>query len=111
MQLRSDRWTSKRGWQAVLIVLAIFSLTFNLATRFCVRANAQIHVVKSVDRRGGEPKRQHLNKDASRWIAPNVQFSRLEPTIVDGHLAPVEPVLANHLSDKSLYNRPPPFFL
>jgi len=111
MQILRNRRVSEGAWRSLVILVAIFSLTFSLATRFCVQPSPQIHSLKSLDRQSTEPKRQHLNKDASGWIAPTPQFAFLEPAVLQPHFSPVEPALTSHLSDESLYNRPPPSIL
>jgi hypothetical protein len=103
-----------RGWRGVLIVIAICSLTLSVATRFWASSTSQSKIVKSVDQRSVEPKRQHLNKDATRWVAPLVDFSIFVPAAIETSLALSGPVLPKHVFSESLYNRPPPssvFFL
>jgi hypothetical protein len=105
---------AKRRWQGALIVLAICSLTLSVATRFSAPLGAQSHSVKSVDRWPSEAKRQHLDRDASRWIAPAASFSMIEPGTIETRLLLADPLLPKHVFSDSLYNRPPPaseFFL
>ncbi len=114
MQLLSRRSVSERGWRSALIVIGICSLTFSLATRFWVTSDSPSHTVRTVDRRSVEPKRQHLNRDAIRWVAPAADFSIIEPAPIEASLAPAGPPLPKHVFSDSLYNRPPPssgFFL
>ena len=103
-----------RGWRGALIVIAICSLTLSVATRFWAPSTSQSHIVKSIDQRSVDPKRQHLNKDATRWVAPLIDFSILAPAAIETRLAPTGPILPKHVFSESLYNRPPPssvFFL
>jgi hypothetical protein len=95
----------------VLILVAICSLTFNLATRFLAPAASQSHAAKSVDRRSAEPVRQHLDRDATQWVAPSANFSIIDPTTIETHLAPARPLLPKLVFSNSLYNRPPPAFI
>lgn len=114
MGLLTHRPRGERRWQAVLIAIAIGSLTLSVATRFWAPLTSQSHIVKSVDRRTGEPKRQHLDRDAARWVAPSANFSILVPAVIESRLAPAGPILPKHVFGESLYNRPPPssvFFL
>ena len=98
----------ERRWQRVLIVLAVCSLTLSVATRFWTFGHYQSHVVKSIDRRSIEPKRQHLAGDATRWAAPSTNFSIIEPGAIETRLAPAGPPLPKPVFTNSLYNRPPP---
>jgi hypothetical protein len=113
MQWLNHRRVGERRWQSVVIVIAICSLTVSVATRFGTPWRSQSHIARSADHRPAEAKRQHLNKDATQWIAPNVSFS-IRTTVVATHLAPARPLRVTRLFDQSLYNRPPPsspFFL
>jgi len=114
MQLLIHRGVGKRRWQGALIAVAICSLTLSLATRFWAPLSFQSHVVRSVERRAGEAKRQHLDRDATRWVAPIANFSMIEPGTIETRLAAADPLLPKHVFTDSLYNRPPPssvFFL
>jgi hypothetical protein len=108
MQLLTHRRIGERGWRGALIVIAICSLTFSVATRFWVPLTSQSHSVKSVDRRSADPKRQHLDRDAARWVAPSASFSIIAPVMIETRLAPAGPLLPKHVFNDSLYNRPPP---
>lgn len=104
----------RRRWQRALIAIAICSLTLSVATRFWTPLSSQSHIVKSIDRRPGEPKRQHLDRDATRWVAPRDTFSMIEPGAIEIRLPAAGPLLPKHVFTDSLYNRPPPsseFFL
>jgi len=61
-----------------------------------------------VERRAVEPTRQHLDRDAARWVEPAANFSVVEPTAFETRLAPAGPLLPKHVFSDSLYNRPPP---
>jgi len=108
MQTLKYRLLSERGWRGVLVAIAICSLTFSVATRFWVPGGTQSHVVKSADRRPVAPKRQHLDRDATRWIAPAVYFTLIEPAAIEVSLPLPGPVLPSHVFSDTLYNRPPP---
>ena len=92
----------------MLVVVAICSLTFNVAARFCAPWTSQSHTARSADRRPTEPKRQHLDRDATKWVAPVANFSILERVAIEARLAPAGPILPTHVFSNSLYNRPPP---
>ena len=92
-----------------MIAVAICSLTFSVATRFWAPLTSQSHIVKSVDRRSVDPKRQHLDKDATRWVAPSASFSIIAPATIETRLPSAGTLLPKHVFNDSLYNRPPPF--
>jgi hypothetical protein len=108
MQSVNNHRFDGRRWRSVVIAVAICSLTLSVATRFWTVRNDQSHVVKSIDRPSVEPKRQHLNKDATRWVASSADLSVIEPTAIEISSAPNDPLLPKHVFGDSLYNRPPP---
>jgi hypothetical protein len=108
MELQRHRRVGKRGWRGALVVIAICSLTLSVATRFWATGSSQSIVVKSIERRIADPKRQHLDRDAARWMAPSTDFSTVELPAVETRLAPAGPLLPKHVFSDNLYNRPPP---
>jgi hypothetical protein len=108
MDLLKHRRTVEHKWQLVLIVIAICSLTLSVATRFWSPCTSQSYIVKSLGRRPAQPARQHLDRDASKWIAPNPDLSLIEPGTIEIRSVPASPQLPKHLFIDSLYNRPPP---
>ena len=107
MELHRER-RFERGWRGALVAIAICSLTLSVATRFWATGSSQSTVVKSIERRVAEPKRQHLDRDAARWVSPSIDFSSVELPAVETRLAPAGPLLPKHVFSDSLYNRPPP---
>jgi hypothetical protein len=103
-----NRKIDGRGWRGALIVLAICSLTVSVATRFWASSTSQSQTVNSVAHRSVDPKRQHLNKDACRWVPSSATFSVFAPAEIETRLAPAGPLLPKHVFSDSLYNRPPP---
>jgi hypothetical protein len=103
-----DRRIQANGWQHLLILLAIGSLTLSLATRFSVPLTSQAHGVKSADSRSGEPKRQHLDRDNIRFACPVSTTACIRPVTVDRQVIPVQPAGSSYDLAQSLYNRPPP---
>jgi hypothetical protein len=97
-------------WRLVVIAVATCALTISLATRFYTPFSSSGHSVRALEHRSIDPKRQHLDKDASHWVAPVASFTLLEPTAVLQRITVSGPVLPSHAFDKSLYNRPPPQF-
>jgi hypothetical protein len=108
MQLLRHLKVGESGWRKALIVTAICSLTLSLATRFWAPCTSQSTVIKSVERRFAEPKRQHLDRDGTEWVAPVTMFSIVEPIVIEVALAPARPLLPARVFSDSLYNRPPP---
>jgi hypothetical protein len=113
--LSSKRPTSKFSiahvnlWQGVLIAVVIGSLTLSLATRFSGQSPASpVHAVKSVERRSVDPKRQHLNRDASLAAVPARTAAFGAAILAYVPLAHPDPALPIPPSNHSLYNRPPP---
>ena len=105
----SKNWRADRGgWGGVLVVVAIFSLTLSLATRFSVPVSSQGHAVKSRDSRSGEPKRQHLNREAARFAEPVPSCAGFESVVLYSHVIPPEPARSSDILGSILYNRPPP---
>jgi hypothetical protein len=105
--LRHCRIT-ERKWRSVVIVVAVCSLTLSVATRFWSVSNDQSHIVRSIDHRSVEPKRQHLSKDATRWVTSSADLTVIEPTAIEISSAPNDPLLPKHVFSDNLYNRPPP---
>src|SRR5580692_6171805 len=108
MQSRTHQKVVAQRWKGVLIALAICSLTFSLATRFWVASNSPSHTTNSVDRRSVEPMRQHLDRDATRWVEATGSFTIVGPTVIETRPVPAGPLLPQHVFSDSLYNRPPP---
>jgi hypothetical protein len=105
-----NRKVDAHGWRSALIVIAICSLTVSVATRFWASSSSQSQTVKSVDHQPVDPKRQHLNKDAARWVSPSAFFSVIAPVTIEASLSPAVPLLPKHVFSESLNNRPPPSF-
>jgi hypothetical protein len=108
MQLLRYPWVGDRMLRSVLIAVAIFSLTFSVATRFCFPATSHGQTLKSVDRRSSEPTRQHLDGDVLRWVAPTASINVMAPTTIEARLTPTGLLLPRQVFSDSLYNRPPP---
>jgi hypothetical protein len=96
------------GWSAVLILVAVCSLTISLATRYNDCASAPGIGVTHVTIHSATQKRQHLDKDAARWVTPVGRFAILEVSSFYPRFAPSGPPVHAFLLDERLYNRPPP---
>lgn len=92
-------------WRVFIIILAICGLTVSLATRtFRLKISHRVSVTSA----DTQAMRQHLNRDAARWVPPIPIFAALQVPAFYPYVAPAGPPLASILFDKSLYNRPPP---
>lgn len=108
MQILGQRSSEGRAWRALLIVVAVLSLTISLTTRFVIPTTSQVLTVKAVSRNLVEPQRQHLNCDAVQWSAPVQASAFAEFVVFYSRVAPPEPQVATQFFDDSSYNRPPP---
>jgi len=97
-----------RGWQGTLAVVAVCSLIFSLTTRFSVPINSQAPAVKSINSLSGEPKRQHLDRDAVSFARPTAICTGFEPAVLYPHVVAAEPSASSSVSRLSFYTRPPP---
>lgn len=106
--MRSFRESSvgERRWQQMLVFIAVCSLTLSVATRFSTPSSDQSHIVKSVDRRSAEPQRQHLDKDATRWVAAVASFMIDEPIAIEPSLFLPAPYFRSTLSAKAFTTGP-----
>jgi hypothetical protein len=92
-------------WRVFIIALAICGLSVSLATR---TFHVKILQGTSITSHSAEPMRQHLNRDAMRWVAPIPVFIVFEAPSLYLQVAPAAPRLPSVLFDESLSNRPPP---
>jgi len=92
----------------LVVFLAIVALTASLATRTFspTTSPGNTSQVRSISAQG---MRQHLDRDASRWMPPVLVTTTLQaPPVFYPRFAAAGPPLPNTLLDESLYNRPPP---
>ncbi len=91
-------------WQSFML-LVVVALGVSLATRVChVVYPHSVHVQASAS----EGMRQHMDRDATPWVAPVPSFTFLETASFYPKFAPAGPPLPATLFDESLSNRPPP---
>lgn len=89
----------------LLILVCIAALTGSLATRtfhinICDRAAASSN--------SSHPMHQHLDRDASHWVAPVRHLLGLRPSPTTFYVPLPESHIASLISVENLYNRPPP---
>lgn len=99
----------RRGWCALVVLVAVCSLVVSVATRYSSTGEASSSTVKVGQIHASpEAKRQHLAKDAADWIPPAIPFSVLQPPTSYPRIAPSGPPMPGLQFEESLYNRPPP---
>jgi len=91
----------------LVVFVAIVALTASLATRTFnpTTSPGKPSQVRSTSAQG---MRQHLDRDASRWMPPVLVSTTLQAPVFYPRFAAAGPPLPNVLLDESLYNRPPP---
>jgi hypothetical protein len=105
----SEKTAFTAGWELstrrVIVALLMLSLVVSVATR-----TFHVAIPHGVTVGSGEAQamRQHLDRDAARWIPPTTVLTALRAPEFYPHVAPAGPPLGVLLLDESLYNRPPP---
>jgi hypothetical protein len=95
-------------WCALVVLLAVCSLTLSLITRYSTAPGISIQTAKSLHAHAAPTaKKQHLAKDAADWIPPVVRIQQQVPTSYRPLAAVSVPILSC-VSEQSLYTRPPP---
>lgn len=98
-------------WSKCVLLLVICSLMLSVATRFSLTTGSHFHTVKTFDSDCSQPKRQHLDSDASHWAAPVAVALFMEHVAVYPRVFMADILPLTHVFDESLYNRPPPSLL
>jgi hypothetical protein len=96
---------------AVIVLVAVCSLTVSLATRYYSPSDNSSPIVKAFQSSvAPDTKRQRLTKNAANWMPPILSFTVFQiPSSYYG-IVPPRPPVRSFICDKSLYNRPPPAF-
>ena len=101
----SQRGYRSPGWLVMPVAMLLLSLTVSLATRtFHLKITHQT----TVQSNSAQAIRQHMDRDAVRWVPSVPVLLALEAPSFYPHVAPAGPPLPVLLFEKSLYNRPPP---
>jgi hypothetical protein len=116
--IRADGWTMKKAWKTnvvggsalswrgAFIGLVMFSLVVSLATRTFHQTIPQGVTVHS---NAAQAMRQHMVRDAARWVPPVLVYTAHQVPVFYPHVAPAgPPIPALLLIEDNLYNRPPP---
>ncbi|MGH9644899.1 MAG: hypothetical protein ACRD3Q_21055 [Terriglobales bacterium] len=109
MMFSKNTGTDGRGWRRLLILVAICSLTFCVATRFSISLSVQSRGVKSMDLRSAGSKQQRLDQDGTRFVQPVATGAMVRAVVVASIVIPAEPLRSNDLLSFVFYNRPPPY--
>lgn len=91
--------------RVAVVALVIVALTGSLATRVF---HATINQTQSVQSGTAQAMRQHMDRDAVRWIAPVVHYAGFDSPTFYPRVAPAGPPVRALLLEENLYNRPPP---
>jgi hypothetical protein len=98
---------SALSWRGALLAVVMLSLVVSLATRTFHRTvpqgvTAHAHTAQAM--------RQHMVRDAARWVPPVFIYTARQAPVFYPHVAPAgPPVPSLLLIEENLYNRPPPF--
>ena len=92
---------------AAVVLIAVYSLTVNLATRYVSPGDSSLHSVKTIQKQiTPDVKRQRLADDAANWVPPAfviiLQAPSLRAPVASGVQVPSLPLA------ESLFIRPPP---
>jgi hypothetical protein len=99
----------RKTWCAVVVFVAVCSLTVSVATRYSYSCDVSAPTVKTVQAHSTpEAKQQRLDKDAANWVPPLVGFDVSRSPSSYPRTAPAEPPAQSLLLEHSLFDRPPP---
>lgn len=103
----SDYPTRLHGnWNRIVIAVAVAALTCSVATRtFRLKASNDPTVQSSAE----QAMRQHMDRDAARWLPPLPVFAVLDAPDFYPHFAPAAPPALSLPLHSPLYDRPPPY--
>ena len=96
-------------WGALVVLVAICSLTIHVATRYNSAATPAAPTITTLHKHSvQEPRRQSLTLDAANWIPPVVTPALLYAPSIYSRVAITGPTVPNPSFESSLYYRPPP---
>ena len=99
----SGRSAPRWHWGVVSVVM--FSLVVTLATR---TFHGTTFPSTTVHSNSPQAMRQHMDRDAIRWVPPVSEIATEQAPTFYSRMAPVGPPLPTFLIEENLYNRPPP---
>lgn len=98
-----------KSWCAVIVLVAVCTLTISVTTRYSSPWVFSSHTVKTIRTHASpDTKRQRLAKNAADWMPPVLCFGALQAPSFYSRIVPARPPVANLFFEESLYNRPPP---
>ena len=107
--LRHFKAERREIWSAVLVLVAVCSLTVSLATRYYLPGDSSSPTVKTIQtHQSPDGKRQRLTKNAANWMPPVLSFTVLPVPSFYARTVAAPPPVRSLVCDESLYNRPPP---
>jgi hypothetical protein len=92
-------------WRLALVGVVMFSLVLTLATR---TFGGTTSVSTTVQSSSLQAMRQHMDRDAIRWVVPVATLAVAQAPTFYPRVAPTGPPLPILLLEENLYNRPPP---
>lgn len=96
---------SMQWWRWALVAVVMLSLVVTLATRTFPGTISHNTAVQSG---ASQAMRQHMDRDAVRWVVPVLQLTVLLVPVFYLGAAPAAPRFSALRIEPSLYNRPPP---
>jgi hypothetical protein len=96
--------SSALSWRGAIIGIVMFSMVVSLATRTFHQT-----IPQGVTAHSAQGMRQHMVRDAARWVPPVFVYTAQHAPVFYPHVAPAGPSVPTILLiDEGLYNRPPP---
>jgi hypothetical protein len=94
------------SWRGALLTIVMLSLVVSLATR---TFHQTIPQGVTAHANNAKAMRQHMVRDAARWVPPVFVYTAQQAPVFYPHVAPAgPPIPAVLLIEENLYNRPPP---
>jgi hypothetical protein len=94
------------SWRGALITIVMLSLVVSLATR---TFHQTIPQGVTAHANTAQAMRQHMVRDAARWVPPVFVYTAQQVPVFYPHVAAAgPPIPALLLIEENLYNRPPP---
>ncbi|MGA9511047.1 MAG: hypothetical protein WBV55_20670, partial [Candidatus Sulfotelmatobacter sp.] len=99
----------RKIWSAVVVVIAVVSLTMSVATRYYSLQDTSSRPVSTIQKHAVPDARpQRLTKNAAVWSPPVFSFAIAQVPSFHPRIDFARPLLRSLVCDTSLYNRPPP---
>jgi hypothetical protein len=109
LRLANSDDSSRRGWTAAIVLLAVTAITVSVATRYASVPGISSHTTAAQKHSTPERAKQRLIKSAANWMPPVVSAVIVQPPSPYPRIAPAGPPIPRLFFEKNLYNRPPPF--